>query len=449
MAIGLVLTACRAEPGIVPSLDALRQPTGLAVSPTGAVLLVTNGNWDRVETDSTLMAVDLAELFAALEDEGSGACRRVSSDDPTLECNPAAFIDPQATVRLGTGAGNIAIDQPAGEAGLVRLLVTTRSPASVTWMDLVQGGEGVRLDCGQDDDQRCGEAHEIRASDNDRLPGEPSRVVVDDQGARYAYVPHLLGGALSLLALDGENGPELADVEGDFFRAGPFEDEELIGGFGVASLPCDPLAPSDESRDCERPVLFASQRYFPGVRQFGVAPGLDLLLSGPEVTLDAINPEVVEARPFMGDLVFEDAHGDHLLVVQTTPPALLRVDTRLGDDGSPRNALVGALPLCDNPNVIAVTRPEAGEEAVVAEPLALVTCRSAGRLAVVGLGSFRMLASVPVGEGAHEVVVDHERGQAYVSNPEEDTISIVELDPRSPRRFQEWARLGLGAGTRD
>lgn len=450
-ALALALAAaCQPDPGDVPDLDALRQPTGLAVGPNASALLVTNGNWDRAQTDSTLMAIDLVALYEALDDpaaadDGSRPCRRVADDDPTIECDPSAFIDPRVTVRLGTGAGNIAVDRPTGERGPTRLLVPTRSAPSVTWLDVVVDGDGVELDCNQDDEQRCGPDHEIQASASERLPGEPARVVVDDQGARFAYVPHLLGGSLSLIALDGEKGPELTDVEGDFFRAGPFEDEELIGGFSVAVRPCDPEDPPVESRECERPVVYATQRYFPSLRMFGVAPGLDLLLGGRETTLQAVNPNVVEARPFMGDLAFEDERGDHLLVVQTTPPALLRLDTRLGDDGSPRNELLGILPLCDNPNVIVVHRP--GGEAT-SEPLALVTCTSAARLAVVGLSSFRMLASVPVGAGAHEVVVDELRQQAYVSNPQEDTISIVALDARSPQRFREWARLGLHAGSR-
>ncbi|MEX1364633.1 MAG: hypothetical protein AB1Z98_16015, partial [Nannocystaceae bacterium] len=281
-------------------------------------------------------------------------------------------------------------------------------------------------------------------------PGEPARITVDDQGARFAYVPHLLGGNLSLLALDGERGPELADVQGDFFREAPFEDEELIGGFAAAVLPCDVERPSDDSRDCERPVGYATHRYFPGVRQFGVAPGLDLLLTGPETTLPAVSPQVVTGRPFMGDLAFEDEHGDHLLVVQTTPPSLLRLDTSIDDEGTPRNAVVGIVPLCNDPNVLAVHRPSAGasDELPDAEALALVSCSGTQRLSVVGLNSFRVLASVPVGVGAYEVVVDPQRQQAFVSNPGEDTISIVSLDPRSPRRFREWARLGLGAGSR-
>jgi hypothetical protein len=448
MAMLAVASACRPDAGPVPDLDALRQPTGLAVSPDQPVLLVTNGNWDRQQLSSTLVAVDLEALFEALArpgepDEAGRPCRRVAEDDATIECDPAAFIDPDTTVRLGSGAGNVAIDRPGGPDGPLRLLVPTRSPASVTWIDVLPGDDQPVLDCGQDEAGICGEGHMIQASVEERLPGEPIRVEMDDQGARFAYVPHVLGGALTLIALDGERGPELTDTEAEFFRTDPFEEEELAGGFGVASRACDPARPSTESRECERPLLYATQRYFPGVRQFTVAAGLDLILPGREIAVTGINPQVVVGRPFMGDLAFEDpAVGDRLLVVQTTPPGLIRLDTSLGDDDSPVDRVLGVVPLCDDPDVLAVHRPAGGEA------LALVTCGGRGRLAVVGLGSFRELASVPVGKGAFEVVVDDERQQAYVSNPGEDTISIVSLDPLSPQRFTEWARLGLGAGSR-
>ncbi len=442
--------ACQMDDGPLPSLDQLRQPTGLAVDAIRPALFVTNGNWDRQQVDSTLMAIDLDALYTELARPGeagdrSRPCRRVAPDDPTIECEPSAFIDDWATVRLGTGAGNIAIDQPTGTEGLLRLMVPTRSPNSVTWVDVQSGPDGVVLDCDQGEDSRCGSSHEIRLSTNggERLPGEPARLTIDDQGARFGYLPHLLGGSLSLLALDGARGPELADVEGEFFREDVFEDDDLRGGFAVASRPCDPEAPPSPSRDCERPFMYASHRYFPGVRHFTVAPGLDLLLPGREVPMPVINPQVVLGRPFLGDIAFEDPTvGDRLLVVQTTPPGLVRLDTSLDEDNLPRDEAMSVVTLCDNPNVLTVYRPPE------AEALALITCAGEGRLAIVGLGSFRLLASVPVGVGAYEVVVDHERQQAYVSNPGEDTISIVDVGPRSPLRFIEWARVGTRAGSR-
>ncbi|MBV1858777.1 MAG: hypothetical protein KUG77_10225, partial [Nannocystaceae bacterium] len=96
----VALGSCReAEPA--PTLDSLRQPSGLAISPNAQWLFVTNGNWDRTQAGGTLAALDLVGLHAALQADiaASGAslsrnlpCRRVADGDETVECLPQAFI---------------------------------------------------------------------------------------------------------------------------------------------------------------------------------------------------------------------------------------------------------------------------------------------------------------------------------------------------------------------
>ena len=41
------------------------------------------------------------------------------------------------------------------------------------------------------------------------------------------------------------------------------------------------------------------------------------------------------------------------------------------------------------------------------------------------------------------------RARAYVANTEDDTISIIGLQPGAPGYLEEWVRLGLGAGSRE
>ena len=78
--------------------------------------------------------------------------------------------------------------------------------------------------------------------------------------------------------------------------------------------------------------MYSSNRYFPSLRQFSVAPGLDLIVPGGEESVVGLNPEVVESRPYLGDLAFERPdHDDRLVLVQTTPSGLVRVDTSLVD----------------------------------------------------------------------------------------------------------------------
>jgi hypothetical protein len=418
-----------------PARGRLRQPTGLAVTPDGDRLIVTGGNWDGAEADGTVMVLRLDELHEGLE---SGACEGAGDGDPALVCADSPLILDGATVRPGSGVGNVVIDRPAGEAGLLRLLVPTRTPASVVWIDLAAGRDA-RLQCGQDDEGRCDDVHRVQASpfdEEERLARDPARIALDQEGYRFAYVPHLLGAQLSLIALDRDDGPELVDIDAEFFRVEPEEMEELAGGFAVAQRACDPLDPPASTRDCTRPHLYATQRFFPGVRAFTVAPGLDLILPGGEIDVPALDPLAVDSRPYMADLAFEDpATGEDLLVVQTSPPALVRMDMRM-EDGSPRARVIDTVALCANPNVLAVHRPED------APWLALVSCFGDGELAVVDLATFRVIRTIPVGQGANEIAIDAARAQAYVANTEDDTISIVSLDRLRPEYLTAWARIG-------
>lgn len=442
-----------------PTLDSLRQPSGLAVSPNAQWLFVTNGNWDREQGGGTLAALDLDSLHAALEADVSASgttlsrgrpCRRVADGDDTIECLPQAFIDAEQTVVFGDGLGNIAVDRRGAETagGPYRLLLPQRAPAALAWVDVVPNAEGVTLDCGQDDFGVCDAAHQVRRSTEDSagIGPDPSRVTLDDQGFRFAYLPHLLDGELTLIDLDGELGPEItARTDNEFYREDLFEEFDAAGGFSVAARACDPLSAAEVTRDCERPLLYTTHRYWPGIKSFTVAAGLEVVLAGNDTRISGIGADSVIARPIMGDLAFQDpAVGDKLLLVQTTPGALSRVDTSIDPESeSPRNTPLGSVALCSNPNVLAVHRPPDEEW------LALVSCFSDGVVAVVGLATFSVVRRITVGEGPNEMAIDAAREQLYVANTREDTVSLVSLDRQSPQFLREWARVGVGAGSRD
>ena len=193
-----------------PAPDELRQPTGIAMSPDGRFLFVSNGNWDQEQTGGTVMVLDLEAVHEALArsaappgttPSGSRPCRVAGVDDPTIECEPRFFVERGQTVVLGSAVGNIAIDRPSGGAGQLRLLVVQRIPSSVVWIDAQPTATGIELDCGQDETRQCDLVHTIDAVVDDPstgFPSDPSRVVLDHLGFRFAYVPHLLNGSLSL-----------------------------------------------------------------------------------------------------------------------------------------------------------------------------------------------------------------------------------------------------------
>lgn len=456
--LGLLgVSACAEEPSLAP-VDRLLLPTGLAQSPDGRWLFVTNGNWDRSRNGSALVAVDLDALADGIADpreagaalDAGHPCRR-HGEDPRIECDPSLVIDARLGVRMPSGASNIAVDRPGGEQGPLRLLIPTRTEPSLVWVDVfgegfgAGSGAGLRFDCGQAEDRYCDRVHRLEG-----VSADPSRVTVDSEGFRFAYMPHLLGRTLTLIHLDGERGPEIADVEDEFFRLDELFDSDLGGGFAVVERTCDvesgnvPAA----SVECARPYLIASQRFWWGLRTFRVAPGLNVVVPGGELTVLGLNLEAAEPKPLIGGMAFEDPEqGDRLLVVHTTPPALTRLDTSLDENQNPRFDVVDTVGLCSNPNLVVVHRPS-----VVAEPgpdLAFVTCYGSDQLAVVDLGVFVVVATLDLGDGPNEMLVDPARRWLYVANTAESSISIVDLDATHPTYLDELATLGLATASRE
>lgn len=442
----LALVGCAREPEPAP-LDRLVLPTGLVMTPDARWLLVTNGNWDRAYAGSSLVALDLDALEQGLAAPRSVAaaldrehpCRH-HADEQRIECDPGLVIDASLGVRLPAGAGNPAIDRPNGELGPVRLLIPTRIEPTLSWVDLHGPGYGLepdadlRLDCGQDDERVCDRRFRIAVDD------DPARISVDDQGFRFAYLPHLLGRRLTLLALDGEDGPTIVDIEQEFFREDGLFDTGLGGGFAVVQRPCsvaDDNAPSS-SLECTRPFVFASERFWWGLRELQVAPGLDVLISGREKTVLGPNLEAVEAKPLMAGMAFEDPErGDRLLVVHTSPPALSRVDTSLDELGRPFVEVLDTVGLCTNPNLVVVHAPTSGSR------LALVSCYGDDALAVVDLGLFVVVATLALGDGPNELLLDPAREWLWVANTVESSISVIELSTGSPMYLREIATIGL------
>lgn len=447
----MALAGCAREPEPAP-LDRLDLPTGLAETPDGRWLLVTNGNWDRRYAGSSLVALDLDAIeqgllaphpIAASLDRDHPC--RAHADDPRIECDPSLVIDESLGVRLPSGAGNPAIDRPSGPLGPVRLLIPTRLQPTLSWVDMQGPGFGadadanLRFDCGQNDERVCSPRFRIGVDD------DPARLHVDDQGFRFAYLPHLLGRRMTLLALDGEYGPSVVDVELEFFRPDGLFDTGLGGGFAVIQRPCsvvDDNAPID-SLDCTRPFLFASERFWWGLREFQVAAGLDVVVSGDERTVLGPNLEAAEPKPLLAGMAFEDPErGDRLLVVHTSPPALSRVDTSLDEDGSPFVEVLDTVGLCGNPNLIVLHQPASGPR------LALVSCYGDDALAVVDLGLFAVVQMLALGDGPNELLIDPAREWLLVANTVESSISVVELSTASPAYLSEIATLGLGTPAR-
>lgn len=452
----LAVVGCGGREAPEARLDRLRQPTGMAESPDGNWLIVSNGNWDRGEASSTLVFLEMRRLEEGIEDpRGASAslsrarpCRQ-SADEGRIECDPTALIDEAVSLRLPSGAGNIGIDQPAGDTGLVRLLIPSRLEPVITWVDVDQTDtDALALDCGQDETRTCDSQHTFAVAD------DPSRIFVDTE-YRFAYLPHLLEpdeeecedepllecGGLTLISLDGQFGPETSDIGRNVFQQ--LEGESLRGGFAAARRACDVEsgnAPTT-SLDCARPYFYVTNRFWPGLRKFRALPGFNSLIAGGTRAILGVNPELNDGRPLAGDLEFEDpATGNQLLMVHTTPPGLARIDTSLDEAGDPRDELLQSVGLCPNPNILEIYHPEDGGEA-----LAFVSCYSSDLVDVIGLGTFSRVGSLELGDGPNELLIDTDRKWLLVANTIENSISVVSLDRTKFTFLREVATVGLGA----
>ncbi len=431
--------ACSSSESPEPDPDRFRQPTGAVLSPDGNVLFVANGNLDLLESGSTIVIVDLDELHTSIDRVSNGdrddRCER--DGESVIRCGESAFIDADRTVVVGTGTTNVVVDRP-GDPARYRLLVPLRSDAELAWIEVIGSGDELRLECGQTSDRRCDRSHMVaRAANGTHIPSQPARMAVDTYGFRLAYLPHLVDGTISLFRLDGEIGPELVDVRNEFYRPDPYQVLNLAGGFAVAQRACTTDSAPAPSRDCTRPYLYTTERFWPGIRTFTVAPGFGAIIPGSEVALLGLNPELAEGRPYTGDLVFEDPLvGDRLLVVHTTPPGLSRVDTSIDENGSSRNDVMATISLCNDPNLIVVHASPSSEA------LAFVSCFAADAVAVVELARFDVVKTLAVGDGPNEMVVDSARSVLYVVNTRESSLSIVGLDAARPDYLSERARVG-------
>ena len=441
---------------VLAPLDRLDQPTGMALSPRGGWLLVSNGDWDQSREDSSIVLLDLGALDEALDDpreagaslSGARPCRR-RADDGRIECDPELLIDAEAGLRVPAGAGNLLTDRYDASLGSGRVLVPSRLDPAVTWFDLREAAGGpLELACERDLDARCASDFELRG-----LAGNPANIGASADG-RYAFLPHLIQrsageceqdddprcAGMTLIDLRAAVGPSVVDVAHDFFRTDPLFDSGLAGGFSVTELPCDLAAPPGVTRGCSRPLMYAGQRHWWGLRMFTVIPETAFLSGFGTTMLFPNNLDGARPLPLNADLAFEDP--EHLLMVHTTPPALSRIDTSLDEDGNPLNLISRTVSLCSNPNQLELY-PAPGDPAAPPR-FAFVSCYGDGRVSVVALPELTPFRTIYLGEGSNELLVDPDRQWLFVANVIENSISIVELDPSDPDYLREFATLGLG-----
>lgn len=311
---------------------------------------------------------------------------------------------------------------------------------------------------------------------------------MDTSGTYYQYltVTHVPSGQVSAYDLGKSAAkpqlPVLQDVSGPLFQADPTTG--LRGSFAVA-----PRRRGDLSQP-----WYVSSRFSGQISTFRLASvGGPRIIPGSPLSLTSqFSTTLADVR----QLEFEPS-GDRLFATLYSPPALAIVNTRLrGAQGVPVNQVTGIVNLCPGPTrslLRQVPRDLMGGPVLASS--VYTACYLSGQIAETDADSGRLTATITVGRGPLSMalnfgsssvttpvsgtvdpctdpyVSDDEaklRGvtcpaaasgsmrlrplgagqpalgpRAYVSNYLDNTVSVIDLDPRSPSYRRMVSRIGL------
>ncbi len=458
------------------------------------LMYVAAANSDLRYNGGALQVFDLDGFFAALEDtaniaapgtpvDDSVPCRAVATRPQVSECLESTF----AKTSFPAHVGNFGTDLEPWfdeETGRKLLLMPVRGDPSVVWFELGSTPDLGFVYCGQgtgygEDRARCGDAFRLRNLRDDpsleRISIEPYELTISpNPGRPLAYLAHTLSSAVTLISLRGlrnaplgEQDPVIVDRSTIFAAQGV-----VSGGYAVAERPCDEQAPPSLTVECEdedgtlactpcaRPLLYGSFRFARALSEMVVFDIEDEALSegqscvapdelgtsgglvcDPQVTLvNQFSPGGLAgsaggAIPRLGGVKFT-SDGDTMYVVQSSPAALLRVNTSVGPDGDVRREPTGSVEVCARPAELTLY-----EDGV--NSFALVSCYSVGQVYIVDLNGFQVVSVTQVGTGPHRMTVDLAREVVFVGNTLDATISVIDMGDGRSTRFSEIGRLGL------
>lgn len=463
LSAALSLGACDPGAGVRPPADQIFFPTGVAADPSGQRLYLSNGNFNALFDGGTVTVLDLASMDAdgvacrAALDSGAAApagCQAVPGLPATL-CQTSAsgrcdltqrtvpYIDAAATVEIASFPGDFTLS-PDGD----RLYFTVRGDQSLSLIDLDPTASGqdalfcdqVALEDGVS--PRCSGDHVLLADRESAIPEFGNLVRGFEDG-------------VFSVAIDQNRQIEGAGVS----------DLLYVSHLDTGFLSLFRVAPDG------RLIFQRSQGLAPGVNQLAVHPQTgflyvarrDVVVNGSNILgtrLEVIKPQLdpednarlAMARentlipPLLDSgasdfraLAFGDG-GNLLYVGARNPSAVLVIDTSLGDDGLPKNELVGRVDVDLTPQQIRVVETPLGELVYVAD----FENASVHVIDPALLDSGTARTAIRVGQGPFGVTSATVNGapRLIVTNFVEDTLSVIDLDPESPTFHRELYRVG-------
>ena len=418
----LTLAACGVEETGVPPIEydaegraigdtfaPLYYPIGIAPHPDGRYLFIANAGFDRRYNAGTVAVYDTA--------------RRQFS--------------PDLAVSIGLFAGDLVAgrtppEEPGGEPGPVQLFVATRD-SSELWRIVVaeEAGEVVGLS-----------ATATRDFGDGSMSPEPYGLALDADG-QGLIMTHTANGTVSRYSTRGEVWEALDPTTG---QPAPFRCAAGVheGATVVARHPVNGW-------------WYVSDRFSPFIKmveEVSEAPAGADPVTGP-CSLGQVASGVFRVEPLDNDsrsrgLAFS-RDGSLMYVAQyaigSSGGSLRVFDTTVAPNGRPANRVLKVIGLGTRPNLVRVAgcRPDRCPPGTTPDSLdakgqglVYVTAFHSDELFVVDPASLSIVARIPMPDGPHDVVFmldDAGRMRGYVTNFNDNSLSVLDLEPGSPTRF--------------
>ena len=419
--LGGVLSGCAIEEvGFAPPHDHPYYPLGLSAHPDGRYIYVSNAMFDRKYRQGTLSVIDTFEeriLSNATAEIGlfAGELKVVkrpcsSLGDPTQSCD-------------GGRVFGFTVSRDEGE------LITMEIDAS-------RGDHPAHLSCGQPaatsgdsgDDRRCQGAYVQTRAGGNAIASAPYSLSVDGEGL---YLTHVKRGALSHWSfLDLELAPQgmpVFECQVSVSRVQFVAQHPLLNSAFTTSSASTSVMISSPTQTLSGGCRLSTQR-------------------GPISTLTGLESEARGAQ-FSAD-------GALFYLADSTSGALHIFDTSVNTQGNARRTLLKSIPLGRGVNVVRVAglRPDEARASnglslgdadlrvdALGQGLVYVSLFDEDQVAVIDPERSAVIAMIDVGENPHDITfLPNADGElrGYVTNFSDHSVSVLDLHPGSPSRFQ-------------
>ena len=391
-------------PGLDPHADQIRYPIGLQVLPGDRHLLVVNSNFDLQFNAATAVVVDL--------------------HDHT--------ILPQHSIRLNSFTGDVVLRKNG-----TRAYVTSRLDGQINVLDIDQSATPM-LKCTSDPTEpgklpRCSDPWVVSVASN------PFGLFLQEAGS----VPLGCSGQTTLLA-ETLVVAHLNTATITTAATGVISTLDATGSSLPLRLTNTFIAPGGVNGIAQHPgtgTLYVTSRFDSVISMLRVLPKEisslgSLVVTGARQGIDhrgiVFNPE--GSRAYVAYRSTQTSAG-------VSDPMLAVFNTSCSFEGREENRLVTVMDLCSEPGQVRYVRRANQPDRIY------VPCGGNKQLFVFDPELLLLESIIDVGDGAYNMTftagVTSGSGlqRAYVGNFREDSISVIELDPRSPNFHREIARI--------